>query len=680
VIEEIKGMLITQVIMAGVKWIIGLLNPASAFVKAAMAIYDIVMFFVNQGSQVVELVSAITDAVVAIASGAVGGAAKLVENALAKSLPVVIGFLAKKVQGIVKKVRDRIDLAIDKVLQKAKSLFKGKKGKGKKEQDKRNKDEEGKITEADRKKHEQIATLIKKDLTEKPKKPQQSFEDFYKSKTQQAKKLETKYQPQLKQGIGLEIAVGSIDQEKEDGDLDFKVRIAPNTTELEFPATWESGNGIKEEFIESLKQEYRDILSQDPNSEGIPKYKHLENEIEILREKDAQEAKEHFEKIKKQVEVIRQINKLREEYKALGHPIKTDKVVIYGTYDLTITPKQGTKGVPKHIKGKYNAVSSQETRGLEKTFNQQAETEGKEERMMPTQNQYMRFFKVNPEMVNKARAARLDPKEHFPNPTHDAETKILEYIARQIVKAVHGEPSPEEEQKAEKINEISNSIDERAVPSMKIKQEIENNESTLKGKKETVQSFFEKLQLLSKEILSSEVIVDITNYEQVQVDLKENLGERKELINKIKELESKGVIQRSETYIGLVLGNLVTLVISDIKKLENDIKDLKDRLDSAKNELMNPTAQEAPWLDENDQNTRQLRQHSSEFQTRQNEKLQDVINNWEVSGKIVINDEQDACTSCAGIIEQFLNKLKLPKETIELHVAVRAYYGKEGRK
>ncbi len=139
VIEEIKGMLITQVIMAGVKWIIGLLNPASAFVKAAMAIYDIVMFFVNQGSQVVELVSAVTDAVVAIASGAVGGAAKLVENALAKSLPVVIGFLAsllgigdlaKKVQGIVGKIRQRIDLAIDKVLQKAKSLFKGKKGKG----------------------------------------------------------------------------------------------------------------------------------------------------------------------------------------------------------------------------------------------------------------------------------------------------------------------------------------------------------------------------------------------------------------------------------------------------------------------------------------------------------------------------------------------------------------------
>jgi hypothetical protein len=173
VIEEIKGMLITQVIMAGVKWIIGLLNPASAFVKAAMAIYDIVMFFVNQGSQVVELVGAITDAVVAIASGAVGGAAKLVENALAKSLPVVIGFLAsllgigdlaKKVQGIVKKVRDRIDLAIDKVLQKAKSLFKGKKGKG-------NKDKDEPHSEDETNKSKAVKEKVKRELNSKlPKK------------------------------------------------------------------------------------------------------------------------------------------------------------------------------------------------------------------------------------------------------------------------------------------------------------------------------------------------------------------------------------------------------------------------------------------------------------------------------------------------------------------------------
>ncbi|MDY6784811.1 MAG: GH-E family nuclease [Cyanobacteriota bacterium] len=142
VIDQIKEMVVTQVIQAGVVWILSLLNPASAFVKAAKAIYDIVMFFVNRGSQVMALVQAVTQAVSAIASGAVDGAAKLVEGALAKALPVVIGFLAavagvgglaQKVSKIVGRIKKRIDDAIEKVLKKARKLFK-KKGKGNKDE------------------------------------------------------------------------------------------------------------------------------------------------------------------------------------------------------------------------------------------------------------------------------------------------------------------------------------------------------------------------------------------------------------------------------------------------------------------------------------------------------------------------------------------------------------------
>ncbi|MDJ0535917.1 MAG: hypothetical protein QNJ70_26080 [Xenococcaceae cyanobacterium MO_207.B15] len=159
VIEAIKEMVITQVITAGIKWILGLLNPVGAFIKAAMAIYEIIMFFVNNAARIIDLINAIVDAVGAIARGAIGAAAKLVENALAKAIPIVIGFLAsllgisglaKKVQAIVKKVRKRIDKAIDKMLMKAKKaikkLFKGKKGKA----GKGKKEKEGKFTKQDR--------------------------------------------------------------------------------------------------------------------------------------------------------------------------------------------------------------------------------------------------------------------------------------------------------------------------------------------------------------------------------------------------------------------------------------------------------------------------------------------------------------------------------------------------
>lgn len=131
VMDQIQDLLITQVIKAGIKWILGLLNPAGAFVKAAMAIYDIVMFFVNQGSQIMELVNTIIDSVRNIAGGAVGGAAQMIENTLGKALPLAIGFLAnllgigglaKKVQAIIGKVRKKIDKAVNKFLLKAKKI------------------------------------------------------------------------------------------------------------------------------------------------------------------------------------------------------------------------------------------------------------------------------------------------------------------------------------------------------------------------------------------------------------------------------------------------------------------------------------------------------------------------------------------------------------------------------
>ena len=99
--------------------------------KAAQTIYNIVMFFVNRGSQVVELVQAITESISAIASGALGQAASLVESALAKALPVAIGFLAlligvsglaRKVQNVVEGIRKRVDDAIEFVLNKAKQM------------------------------------------------------------------------------------------------------------------------------------------------------------------------------------------------------------------------------------------------------------------------------------------------------------------------------------------------------------------------------------------------------------------------------------------------------------------------------------------------------------------------------------------------------------------------------
>ncbi|MFI0793993.1 hypothetical protein ACH4OY_15080 [Micromonospora rubida] len=105
--SKISEYLIPTVLMAGITWIISLLNPASAFVRAVKMIIDFVTFIVTQGAQILEFVNSVLDAIIAIAGGGTGGVPGLIEKALARSVPVLIGVLAAVlgVGGIAQKVQ-----------------------------------------------------------------------------------------------------------------------------------------------------------------------------------------------------------------------------------------------------------------------------------------------------------------------------------------------------------------------------------------------------------------------------------------------------------------------------------------------------------------------------------------------------------------------------------------------
>lgn len=121
VMDAVLAYVKDRVLIAGVTWIISLLNPVSAFFKACKAIYDIVMFFLNRGSQIMALVNAIIDSIAAIAKGQLATATKWVENALAKAIPVAIGFLAAllnlgDISGTIKKFIDRARAPVNKAI------------------------------------------------------------------------------------------------------------------------------------------------------------------------------------------------------------------------------------------------------------------------------------------------------------------------------------------------------------------------------------------------------------------------------------------------------------------------------------------------------------------------------------------------------------------------------------
>jgi hypothetical protein len=143
VLGQIKEFVVSKIIQAGIVWIISMLNPAAAFIKACQAIYNIVMFFVNQAAQIKEFVDAVLDGIDSIASGGGGAVSALIEGALAKALPMVIGFMAsllglggisEKIRGILQKVQEPVGKVIDKVIgtivKIGKSLFRRLTGRG----------------------------------------------------------------------------------------------------------------------------------------------------------------------------------------------------------------------------------------------------------------------------------------------------------------------------------------------------------------------------------------------------------------------------------------------------------------------------------------------------------------------------------------------------------------------
>lgn len=135
-IKNLVSYLLPTIVIAGITWIVSLFNPASAFIRACKMIIDIIRFIVTQGRQIIEFVNTVLDAVIAIAKGGTGGVPALVESALAKSIPVLIGALAAilGVGGIAGKVRQifqqlarpvnrAIDWVIDKIVGLVKKLW-----------------------------------------------------------------------------------------------------------------------------------------------------------------------------------------------------------------------------------------------------------------------------------------------------------------------------------------------------------------------------------------------------------------------------------------------------------------------------------------------------------------------------------------------------------------------------
>lgn len=109
-IDAVKDFIKMKIIEQAIQWVVSLFIPGAGIVKAIIAIYDTIVFFIQKAKQIAQMVGNFLSAIGAIASGAVGAAANALESGLARGLSLVISFLAAllRLSGITNKIRDAI--------------------------------------------------------------------------------------------------------------------------------------------------------------------------------------------------------------------------------------------------------------------------------------------------------------------------------------------------------------------------------------------------------------------------------------------------------------------------------------------------------------------------------------------------------------------------------------------
>jgi hypothetical protein len=142
VVDALQDWVITTVIKAAVTKLVSMFNPVGAIIQAILTIYNVITFLIERINQILEFVESVVNSVAEIATGAIGTAANWIEKALAKTIPIIISFLAgllgisgitEKIVGIIKKIHDKVDNAMDKVIAKVLGGIGKLFGKGKKE-------------------------------------------------------------------------------------------------------------------------------------------------------------------------------------------------------------------------------------------------------------------------------------------------------------------------------------------------------------------------------------------------------------------------------------------------------------------------------------------------------------------------------------------------------------------
>ena len=124
-IDAVKDFIKQKIIEQAIQWLVSLFIPGAGLIKAAIGIYDTIVFFIQKAKQIIEMVSNFLGSIAEIAAGNIGAAADAMEKGLARGLSLVISFLAQllhlsgitnKIKEAIQKIRNKVDAVLLKVV------------------------------------------------------------------------------------------------------------------------------------------------------------------------------------------------------------------------------------------------------------------------------------------------------------------------------------------------------------------------------------------------------------------------------------------------------------------------------------------------------------------------------------------------------------------------------------
>lgn len=121
----IKNFIQQRLVMAGIQQLLSLLSPVGAVIQAIIKTYTTIKFFIDKINQILDLVESIVNSIAEIAAGRIGAAANYVEQTMARTIPVILDFLARfiglgdvgsQVQSTIRGIQGRVDQMLDRAV------------------------------------------------------------------------------------------------------------------------------------------------------------------------------------------------------------------------------------------------------------------------------------------------------------------------------------------------------------------------------------------------------------------------------------------------------------------------------------------------------------------------------------------------------------------------------------